>query len=249
MRGKHKKEKALSLIENAAGRMPAPAGGKTVINVPELDERVRKSAERALNDPRLRSRLPPDMPPPASEPAARIPAQAAPAARLPQSVVALVSCCLGAGMTYLAMRSPTPPPVMPVEVPPVAVATPAPTPVVRDEDAIRALVQSWAVTWSQRDVEGYLRFYLTGFTPAAGVEPETWRRQRRERILGKRSIAVAADEVRVTLDSPRRARVQFRQSYAANGGRPQLDSKELVLQREDAGWRIVAEASAPRLSR
>lgn len=239
----------MSLIENAAGRIPPAVGNSATINIPELDERVRKSAERALNDPRLRTRLPNATERLETAAPGRSPVAATPEKRLPVWVVALVSCCIGAGTTYLAMHGATPPPVTQVAAPPLTEAKPPGAPVVRDEDAIQAMVQSWAAAWSQRDLETYLQFYSSGFTPGGGTEPDAWKRQRRERILGKRIIVVTASQVQVAMEGSLRARVLFRQSYAANGGRPQVESKELLLQREDAGWRIVAEAAAPGASR
>jgi hypothetical protein len=120
-----------------------------------------------------------------------------------------------------------------------APATPAPTPL----DEAKATVEAWARAWSERDVTGYLGYYGEGFMPDNGASRTAWEKTRRQMIERRRKIAVTVRDLRIEPVSEEQIVARYTQDYVADAYRESGTPKRLVLVRENAGWRIVAEGS------
>lgn len=108
------------------------------------------------------------------------------------------------------------------------------------EAAVRAAVEAWAAAWSRRDVEAYLAAYTPDHA-AEGMDRARWEASRRERIEGKKSIAVKLEQLKVQVRGEQ-ATVSFRQDYAADSLRVK-SRKQLRLILVDGAWRIQREGS------
>lgn len=112
---------------------------------------------------------------------------------------------------------------------------------------VTAAIREWTAAWSARDVEKYFAAYAPGFRLPAGKSRAAWEAERRERILGKTQIAVAAEKIQITV-SGEKANAQFVQNYRADN-LAQTNSKVLSLVKVNGRWLIQEEASgAPKLA-
>jgi ketosteroid isomerase-like protein len=137
-----------------------------------------------------------------------------------------------------------------------AAAEPAPTasagvslpvlPIGEPVAEVRDLVERWAGAWSSRDVAAYLGLYGEGFAPGNGLSRQAWEKSRRQMIERRRSIRVTVKDLRIQPVSEDQIVARFAQDYQADSYREAAAPKELVMVREKAGWRIVAENSAPK---
>ena len=101
-------------------------------------------------------------------------------------------------------------------------------------------VNDWAQAWSKRDVDAYLAHYAKDFKTPAGESRAEWEKSRRSRITGAKSIQVAVDSAKVTMQGPDQASVSFRQTYRSD----KLNSnnrKTLDLVKADGRWLIKEE--------
>ena len=117
-------------------------------------------------------------------------------------------------------------------------ATAAPAP---DDASARAMVEQWARAWSDRDVAHYLDHYADDFTPDKGLSRNAWESSRRQRLAASRSILVTIRDLRIEPVGEGRVIARFTQDYVADAYRESGTQKMLVLARQSAGWRIVAE--------
>jgi tetratricopeptide (TPR) repeat protein len=101
-------------------------------------------------------------------------------------------------------------------------------------------VNDWAQAWSKRDVDAYLAHYAKDFKTPAGESRTEWEKTRRSRIAGAKSIQVAVDSAKVTIQGPDQASVSFQQTYRSD----KLNSKNrktLDLVKADGRWLIREE--------
>ncbi len=141
---------------------------------------------------------------------------------------------------------PTTPAVTPAPTPAVKPATPpAPTPAPAEpksdarEREVEAAVREWAAAWSAKDVDAYFAAYTRSFD--GGKTRKAWEQERRDRIVGKRSISVKLSAMNVTVNGDK-ATARFRQEYKADS----LDissGKRLDLVRSGGNWLIVKEST------
>jgi tetratricopeptide (TPR) repeat protein len=130
---------------------------------------------------------------------------------------------------------------------PVVLAQPAQTPPSPAEkpagDAsaeILAAVNGWAKAWSSKDADGYLAHYGKDFKAPAGQSREEWEKARRARIAAPKSISVAVDSPKVTMQGNERASVSFRQTYASDVFKG-ASRKTLVMAKSEGRWQIQEE--------
>jgi tetratricopeptide (TPR) repeat protein len=150
---------------------------------------------------------------------------------------------------------PAPAPVAPAPIPapapapapaPVAQPKPAPTPAPVEAKAdarereIESAVRAWASAWSAKDMTGYLGAYAKDFDGDKGSR-KAWEQERRERIVGKRSITVKISDLDIKVDG-NKAVARFRQDYRADGLNIS-GGKRLDLVRAGGEWVIVKESS------
>lgn len=106
---------------------------------------------------------------------------------------------------------------------------------------LEATLQGWAKAWSRQDVDQYLGYYASSFTPPSGLKRRDWEKQRRTRINAPKSIEVAVSGVKTEIDG-NQARVTFKQSYRADRITKRT-SKKLVLQKRNDQWLITQEVA------
>ena len=150
----------------------------------------------------------------------------------------------------VATRPAPAPASMPAAAPaPLAKPVPAPAPVASTEikpengaaaeREVEAAVRAWASAWSRKDLRDYYAAYAKDF--GGGKSRKAWEEERRDRILGKRSISVRISNLDVSVNG-NKATARFRQDYKADN----LDvsgSKRLELVRSNGNWVIVKESA------
>lgn len=129
-----------------------------------------------------------------------------------------------------------------------ATLEPASATVVAD---ITLAVKRWAQAWEQRDVAAYAAAYESSFRGAGAVSLASsnaaWLAQRRERILSKRDIKVALEDIQVSVqrgapsDAPK-AHVRFVQRYRGDA-LVSVGRKRLGLVLREGVWLIREEVS------
>jgi len=140
----------------------------------------------------------------------------------------------------VAAAAPKPAPVPAAAAPkPAPAAKPAPKATPAGDEVLEA-VKAWAQAWSRRDVDAYLGFYAKDFSAPKGQTRADWEKQRRQRILAPKSIAVSIEGARVSREGDL-AKVTFRQGYKSDTFSSR-GAKTLVMARaEDGRWRIRQE--------
>jgi tetratricopeptide (TPR) repeat protein len=131
----------------------------------------------------------------------------------------------------------------PAEKPAEAKAPPssAQKPVGADTSAeVLAAVNGWAQAWSNKDADGYLAHYAKEFKAPGGQSRADWEKARRARITAPKSISVAVDSPKVTMQGNDRASVSFRQTYASDVFKG-TSRKTLVMAKSDGRWQIEEE--------
>jgi tetratricopeptide (TPR) repeat protein len=104
-------------------------------------------------------------------------------------------------------------------------------------------VNGWAQAWSKQDADAYLSYYAREFKTPAGEPREAWEKTRRERVAAPKSIAVAIEQAKVTMQGNDQASVTFRQSYRSDKLKSS-SRKTLVMTRADGRWQIAEEKAA-----
>lgn len=99
------------------------------------------------------------------------------------------------------------------------------------------VVASWAQAWANREADAVIDLYSSSFAaPTDSAGSAAWLEQRREQVATGPVPDSMVEGLRVEPEGADRRVVSFVQKFGANSLR-----KELVLVREDASWRIVAE--------
>ncbi len=100
-------------------------------------------------------------------------------------------------------------------------------------------VRAWAEAWSRKDMDGYISAYSKDFN--GGKSRKAWEQDRKERILGKRSISVKLSGLKITVNG-NKAVAQFKQDYHADSLNVS-SGKRLDLVRSGSNWVIVKEST------
>lgn len=125
---------------------------------------------------------------------------------------------------------------------PVAVNAPVtqPAAVVVDTQ-IRDRLEQWRQSWSNRNADAYLGFYSAQFIPANGAERSVWAEGRRKNFLGKSSINVQIDDVKVAPADGNQVKVTLLQDYTSDSYKETRQPKTFLLTREGGDWQIIRE--------
>ena len=170
---------------------------------------------------------------------------------LPSKVAALAPAPVAA-----VEKTPTPAPVpAPVRAPePIPAPAPAPAPTAMPASNVIAIasaqekssqkavvdaVHAWANAWRDQDIDPYLGAYARDFQPADGTNLESWKAQRRSRIVGRAPITLDVSDIQVDIKGEQ-ATANFQQYYAS-GGFKTTTRKVLTMKQERGHWRIVGE--------
>ncbi len=124
----------------------------------------------------------------------------------------------------------------------VVETTPSPTiPLQESEPAvIEQTVRDWARAWAAQDVGRYLSFYAGDFRPDDGLTRQGWEQQRQARLRRPEWIRVELEKLRIAEQSAQQAVVEFVQKYRSDTY-GDVTHKQLILSRENNGWRISRE--------
>lgn len=149
-----------------------------------------------------------------------------------------------------AASTPAPQTAAPVPAPAVAAAT-TPAPVApkapardntnKDAADVQTAVEAWAKAWSNKNMTGYLGAYSKSFDPAGKQSRSDWEQDRRDRIVGKSTIAVKLENLTVKV-SGNQAVAKFRQSYRADS-LSVSSRKTLDMVKSGDQWLIVKEST------
>lgn len=102
------------------------------------------------------------------------------------------------------------------------------------------VVASWAQAWANREADAVVALYSGSFTaPTESAGSTAWLEQRREQVATGPVPDPVVEGLRVEPEGDDRRVVRFVQKFGTNSLR-----KELILVREGASWRIVAEKVA-----
>jgi tetratricopeptide (TPR) repeat protein len=107
--------------------------------------------------------------------------------------------------------------------------------------AVEAAVQAWARAWSTKDMSVYLRAYGKEFVPSTKQTHAAWEADRRKRIVGKSSITIKLENLRVTVNG-NSATAKFRQNYRADA-LSVSSRKTLELIKTGDHWLIAQEST------
>jgi hypothetical protein len=97
-------------------------------------------------------------------------------------------------------------------------------------------VNVWALAWAGRKADQVAAFYSPGFQTNETGGATAYIEQRKQQVTSGKAPDPRLDEITTTLQGKDRAVVTFVQRFGDNAVR-----KELTLQRDPQGWRIVAE--------
>ncbi|MGZ5819478.1 MAG: TolC family outer membrane protein [Burkholderiaceae bacterium] len=100
-------------------------------------------------------------------------------------------------------------------------------------------VNAWVRSWCAKDIDTYLAFYSSDFTPQDNLSHQMWAEQRHQRIMRAGSIDIKLDAPHVTVDG-NMATVTFRQNYRSDHVKD-VSSKTLELVKQDGNWKIRQE--------
>jgi hypothetical protein len=108
--------------------------------------------------------------------------------------------------------------------------------------ALEPTIEAWAAAWAAQEVEDYLAFYSTAYSPPEGMSRSNWQAQRRVRILRPSRIGLTLGEITSTVLEEGRIKAEFNQAYATPTYSDEV-RKTLVLVWEDGNWKIIEERS------
>ena len=159
---------------------------------------------------------------------------------VPRIASHLVAAAAGAvlmwSVTGGSVRTPGPTP--PKTAAAAATIVPAAVPV---DTQVRDRLEQWRQSWSNRDADAYLGFYSAQFIPANGAERSVWAEGRRKNFLGKSSISVRIDDVKVVPENNNQAKVTLLQDYTSDSYKETRQPKTFLLSREGGDWQIIGE--------
>jgi tetratricopeptide (TPR) repeat protein len=135
--------------------------------------------------------------------------------------------------------APNPPPVAEKSSPQKPAAE---KPATDPSGEIVAALNGWAQAWSKKDADAYLAYYAKEFKTPAGESRADWEKARRARIAAPKSISVSVSTPKVSITSPNRANVTFRQAYRSEVLKSN-STKTVVMTKSDGRWKISQEKS------
>lgn len=110
-----------------------------------------------------------------------------------------------------------------------------------DKKAIEKALQDWAKAWSSRNMVAYFDAYAPDFKGKAASR-KAWEQERRDRIVGKKKIAVGLSDMRIKL-SGNKASVYLRQDYSSDALSVKSGKNFEMLKNKSGDWLISQESS------
>ncbi|WP_017758747.1 TolC family outer membrane protein [Pseudacidovorax intermedius] len=120
---------------------------------------------------------------------------------------------------------------------------PVPAQTAPDTSGVASTVQSWARTWSAKDLNNYMAFYSSTFRPQQG-SVEAWKSLRTTRVTKAGPISVTVEDLQVRADGANAAQASFKQTYRSSDYNDVVN-KTLRFVREGQAWKIQSEVATP----
>jgi len=105
---------------------------------------------------------------------------------------------------------------------------------------IKQTVLDWASVWSAQDINAYLSYYASDFTPPDGRSINQWRDLRRQRLSAPGAIRVVVSDLVVEMLGSEHAQATFTQVYSSDVYNDRV-KKTLLLKLEENKWLITLE--------
>lgn len=125
---------------------------------------------------------------------------------------------------------------------PVPVALPAikPAPAPNQCAQLPQFVQGWIASWNGKQLDNYLGFYASNFTPALGMSRSAWETLRKKRIGKQGDINAIISDIKPLACNDKVAEVSFKQEYGSVDYRDSVE-KTLSLEQVNGTWKIARE--------
>lgn len=108
------------------------------------------------------------------------------------------------------------------------------------DEEVKSSVLAWADAWASKSMKNYLGAYSPGYYPDNKSSRKQWEKERRQRILGKASISLQLENLKVQVQGDK-AKATFRQHYKADSFSAS-GLKLLELEKIGGRWLIAREA-------
>ncbi|MBF0154133.1 MAG: tetratricopeptide repeat protein [Magnetococcales bacterium] len=111
----------------------------------------------------------------------------------------------------------------------------------QETQAVEKAIRSWAAAWSEKQLPQYLAAYAKDFRlPDGFTTREEWSRKRKHLVEKAKSIHIGLDDLRVRMEGPGVAKVNFIQSYRSNKFNDVVH-KSILMKKEGDTWKILQE--------
>lgn len=117
---------------------------------------------------------------------------------------------------------------------------PAPSAAASKEQAVLAVLETWAATWSERDEDAYFSLYAEDFVPSGGGSRAEWEKRRRLLMGLAKSIEVKIESPVVEAGADGTSVVTFNQYYRSDTYQDAV-RKQLRMVERDGRWLIIEE--------
>ncbi len=117
-----------------------------------------------------------------------------------------------------------------------------------DASAILKVVDRWARSWSDLDIERYLSCYENDYHPQAFPSAKSWRDSRRDRFKRQKWVNLKMTGVVLSLRGGGVYAVEFTQDYESDSYRDRT-TKELLFRNQGGGWLIAGENTVNKQAR
>lgn len=117
---------------------------------------------------------------------------------------------------------------------------PAPSAAASKEQAVLAVLKTWAATWSERDEDAYFALYAEDFVPPGGGSRAEWEKRRRLLMGQAKTIVVKIESPVVEAGADGIAVVTFNQYYRSDTYQDAV-RKQLRMVERDGRWLIIEE--------
>jgi len=116
----------------------------------------------------------------------------------------------------------------------------APSAAASIEQAVLAVLETWAATWSERDEDAYFSLYAEDFVPSGGGSRAEWEKRRRLLMGLAKSIEVKIESPVVEAGADGTSVVTFNQYYRSDTYQDAV-RKQLRMVERDGRWLIIEE--------
>ncbi len=104
-------------------------------------------------------------------------------------------------------------------------------------------IENWARAWEKQDIASYMAFYskeFKGFKNHRGA----WEASRQNALKKNKNISIKLSNIQIHQKEKNKIEVNFTQSYRSDGY-ADTGIKELLIEKKDAGWKIIKETWMP----